>query len=623
RLRTNSPDSVLALLIACLVAACSSPDTSASSRPATSTGELSFAVISDTGLHLHGKQPVPPQDVEAPRAFAWLSTALHERQIFPSLGIDAPPPELLFVCGNLTHSGAGGESWPVTESLLDSVGLPWFAAAGRRDMSTNPVFEGFDKRFGGLVYSFDRSGAHFVALCSATPCDPRPCFSPLQLKWLRDDLARNADRKPVFLFVHHGPGDRELSAMQNLELRAACDGHDIAAVFFGEEDWLAVRRVGGLDCVQCGSLSPGGANGLRGYLEVAVASGTLRVAYRFSDGREPRLLLEKALRYRVRPSLTIEQPEAGAPAREADVELVVRAPSGPPDLVLDGEPLPVTWKHADETWRAKVAIFPLEGGAHQLAVLCDDQGTPRVATREFIAPHPDVLMLWRRQFNGSFLGAPARAGDGLAVASSAGEVAVLDARTGALRWTAKTAGVIGSPLGCDDGGAVVGDIKGWVEAFDSNGARRWRFQTGKPVLSDLAGDGELVFVGDSSGTIHALDLSSGIRRWKHDGGGSPVSGRLRVDGGELAYCDGQERQLDRRTGALLGSASHFPAMHLQASGRDADFVEENGLVRRLQPPEWSWRASAQGVHCAPLLAGSEGTVWVAGLDGSLSAIRAR
>ena len=502
-------------------------------------------------------------------------------------------------------------------------------------MAYGQVLEGFDKRFGGLVYSFDRSGAHFVALCSAGPIDPRPYYSPLQLNWLRQDLALNADRKPVFVFLYHAPDSAELAPAQALELQAAFDGHDVAAVFFGnhrgDEPYPGVRRVGGLDCVQSGSFSaePGGC------VLVSIASGRLRVAYRYFDpAREARLLLEKTLRYRPRAALTIEAPEAGAPARDGDLTIVVRSPGAPLSFKLDGQSMPLEWRRGAGTWRAKLPLYDLvvggQGGAHQIAIGCDDEGALRLCTRVFIAPSEDVQMRWRRNFEGSLRFPPVWAGDRLAIASTAGELAALDPESGELLWSARTAAVLGAPLGCADGGVVVADVKGWVQAFNRDGSLRWRYQVGKPVLAGLAGAGELVFAADSAGYVHALELASGTRRWKAAAGGSVLERPVVSADQRLTIVgEGLERTLQAETGQVLATVMVAPserALRTELAGRIA-VAGDNGTVDLLDAasgaPLWSWRASAQGhIFAAPLLA-IDGTVWVAAMDGSLSCLRAR
>ena len=62
-------------------------------------------------------------------------------------------------------------------------------------------------------------------------------------------------------------------------------------------------------------------------------------------------------------------------------------------------------------------------------------------------------------------------------------------------------------------------------------------------------------------------------------------------------------------------------------GQPVAMISESGVLTLTDPkrsvPLWSWRATAGAHVSAAPLVGSDGTVWVAALDGSLSAVRAR
>jgi outer membrane protein assembly factor BamB len=298
-------------------------------------------------------------------------------------------------------------------------------------------------------------------------------------------------------------------------------------------------------------------------------------------------------------------------------------------MLLDAEPKSVQWKRVQDLWRAELPTYGMDGGAHQLAILCDDEGTQRVATCEFLAHSDDVQMRWRRKFAGSLRSAPVWAGGNLAVASTAGEVTVLDPESGNPVWSAKTAAVIGRPLGCDDGTVVVSTAKGWIEAYGRDGSLRWRFQAGRPVFAALAGDGELVFAADAGGDVHALEISTGARRWKGTAPASHLDDPPRVaDGRLLLVGEGLELALDIRTGAVLERTSQVQpkrTVGIEEAGKIAK-VSDSGLVELLDSanaPLWSWRATAGTAVFAPPLLRADGTVWVAAMDGSLSCVRAR
>jgi hypothetical protein len=481
-----------------------------------------------------------------------------------------------------------------------------------------------------LVYSFYRGGAHFVVLCSALPLVQRPAFSPLQLNWLRNDLARNGDRKPVFVFLHHAPDSEELAPGQALELREALDRFEIAAVFSGHDSTALARSLNGLDCIQVGSarMDPHAPSDVaRGFVLSEIEADRLRVWWRpFDAEAAPRLLLEKQLRLRARAPFEFVEPAPGEPVSGEALALLVRTgAAAPQELLLDGQAQSVQWRRRDGMWRAALPLSQLAGGVHQVVATGEDSGAQRVATRRFVSASPTVLVAWRRQFEGSLRSSPVLVGARLALGTTAGEIGCLDADSGELVWAGRSsAAVFGPPYLAEDGTLVVANSSGWVEAFDPQGLRIWRFQMGAPGWLGVLGDGASVFAVDARGRVHALDLASGVRRWMSRGPLAPVihapqlqSGRLWLSDSEGVWHGRELESGERVDGEPTPSAAPELAAMAAANGEISLHVASS--AERL----WTWQAgTAAGVLASPLVR-SDGTVFVAGLDGSLCAVRAR
>jgi outer membrane protein assembly factor BamB len=209
--------------------------------------------------------------------------------------------------------------------------------------------------------------------------------------------------------------------------------------------------------------------------------------------------------------------------------------------------------------------------------------------------------------------------------------------------------------------ALAADLGGWLSAFDDAGVRRWRFQAGAPIELAPAVVGDLVVVAGADGELHGLDAATGRRLWRRKVGGStPLqleadAERVRVvmRTGEVHLLDlVQGRPREREEGSPDPGAAHaneggslvrraadgrelwrvpfrpnrFGAEPVLGAGRVAALSDRGELIvldaatgERL----WGWVASADlGVRAPPAIA-ADGSVYVASLDGSLTALRAR
>lgn len=169
------------------------------------------------------------------------------------------------------------------------------------------------------------------------------------------------------------------------------------------------------------------------------------------------------------------------------------------------------------------------------------------------------------------------------VGSDDGSVYAIDARSGAVAWSAHTGGPVrSSPLALDDA-VVVGSDDGIVRSLAlADGSTRWATPLGFEIVSSPRIAGDLVLVGADH--LYALDSSTGARRWTADGTGPIVSSPAVVG-----------------TTAVVGSEDHT------IYGVDTG----DGTVR------WRLRTGA-AVQSSPVIAGD--LVVVGGGDGNLYAI---
>jgi outer membrane protein assembly factor BamB len=161
----------------------------------------------------------------------------------------------------------------------------------------------------------------------------------------------------------------------------------------------------------------------------------------------------------------------------------------------------------------------------------------------------------------------------------------------ALAWTFDAGDEVQSTPAIAAGTVYVGSKDGRLYALDlATGKQRFRYEAGGEIRSSPAVRGGVVYFGDESGTFHAVDAKTGARRWTFEAGGAVTSSPNFTVYGKTSR-------------ALFGSYDNFLYAVDAATGKLA------------------WKLETESyVHATPAIAG--GTVYVAGCDGFLRAVRA-
>ena len=161
--------------------------------------------------------------------------------------------------------------------------------------------------------------------------------------------------------------------------------------------------------------------------------------------------------------------------------------------------------------------------------------------------HDDGTVLWTSDATTDV--APAAA-EGLVFLASGQRFDVLDAATGARRWSAALRHPVARTPGWVDGGVVVATRNG-VEAFRTTGATAvWAIDL-PGIVTDPVVAGGAVFVGLESGHLVALALATGAERWRAvlpapATGITAADSRLffaTLDGSWFAYAQSDGRRL--------------------------------------------------------------------------------
>lgn len=133
-----------------------------------------------------------------------------------------------------------------------------------------------------------------------------------------------------------------------------------------------------------------------------------------------------------------------------------------------------------------------------------------------IKPTLTLTQAWRASVgaSGQFAFTPAVVGDTVYAAGENGDLAAVDAATGAQKWRVSTIKEgLSAGVGAFGDTIVVGTVKGDVLAYDTKGVAKWRAQVSSEVLATPLITPAAVYVRSNDNRIYAFSLLDGRRLW--------------------------------------------------------------------------------------------------------------
>jgi outer membrane protein assembly factor BamB len=132
-----------------------------------------------------------------------------------------------------------------------------------------------------------------------------------------------------------------------------------------------------------------------------------------------------------------------------------------------------------------------------------------------IKPSMSLKTAWRYSLSSSgvYLFNPVVVGNQVYVASAGGEVAKLNAATGAQEWKIKTDLPLTAGVAASTDLVVVAGEKGALFAYDTKGLLRWKIQAATEVIAAPVIAQNLVIVQSIDNRISAYDAATGARKW--------------------------------------------------------------------------------------------------------------
>lgn len=217
----------------------------------------------------------------------------------------------------------------------------------------------------------------------------------------------------------------------------------------------------------------------------------------------------------------------------------------------------IVWQQGQGRWHVDAPVAVVGGKVFVASAFLDVEKSGDRAL--FCLSATDGKPLWRAALPLNPWAGASVAGDLLALGGSnirldpktipqaKGDVTVLNAADGSVKWRKDLPAGIVSSVAVADGLVVACGTDGRIRGFDlSTGEERWSHAAGAAFFAGPAVAGGLVYAADLKGTVHAVDLAKGTPKWTLSlatdpavGGGGPVYGSPVVHGGRLyvATCD--------------------------------------------------------------------------------------
>ncbi len=606
--------------LAAVLAALVSPGTAGHASAGATAATLRIAYVSDT--HWKG-------------GGANTST----RQVLAQIAKEGP--QLLVHGGDITEVGATREySEYLVAQATALPGLSSHYVPGNHDArwldAGKAVFR--NKLGSSQTYrSFTQGGVHVVLLDSTIDTETHGHFDPVQLDWLRRDLAALDPVTPVLVFFHHPVAYTPAVYMDTeAELIAALQPHNVRGVFTGHGHLHMRWERNGIPFYMVQAAGEGG------YQVIDIGDGRIRVSYG-ALGQPLQQVTDLPL---ARPepagSVTVQNVEHLAPGQW---RITARATGLPPEAKLWYRIDSGQWTELSPApagmYYATAAASGLAPGIHRLNLwaapvgaqypgkpLTREQWDTRnvgpswTATRDFtVAPAGggSPALAWQYRAAGGIQAAPAVGPDLVYAAARDGSLAALDPATGTVRWQYRLPGpVVGSPALSSDRVAVA-DTLGNVAVLDAAGGRElWTHRQGAPVLAEPLWAAGLLVFGDAKGTVTALDRMTGVVSWQQPVAQAAIRARLTFANGSL-YVGAWDRQvyaLDAFTGKVRWKQQLPGDVYYSPANQSPLYYRGRLFVTRSQPSNDAglyaldardgrvlWKAAGGFGYSAPVLHG--------------------
>jgi len=483
---------------------------------------FSFLHVSDTHVSPFFEMP---EDFSKLRSYGCIRTIKDLNEVYMEpYNISVPKPSLVIVSGDICEFSVPGVTWEVNQKYYEGIDMPVYYIAGNHDNTWVSAASKFRDLYGGLNYSFDYGGCHFIGLNSATIQEPIQSFDEVTVNFLKKDLKKVDPRTPVFMYFHHplyGGGfaskydcDRILDLIRDHNVVLLMDGHGHSAI---------KHVYPGVDGVEGGSTF-GDDPSKVGFNIVNIKDNKLYVAYKQSDNdNATKGLLEKELTEKSDyVKIAFASPKENEVIKKGNIQLRVGVSTSLSGLT--GSSYELDDEHTGEMSQAgshliaEVDIDDLCNGAHFIRVKFTIDGREYQKSISFFVDKPgreDMgVAKWRYKMAGSSQSTPLIFNNTVYAGSNDGLLYAVNEEDGELEWTFNAGAEIISSPAVYQNLILFGAGNGEFYALTTMGKVKWSYDARAPVYSSPAVDeAGVVYFGNNKAELTALDADMGDVIW--------------------------------------------------------------------------------------------------------------
>ena len=473
--------------------------------------------ISDSDLNLD------PLTFEVQFNFGWItdshiglsSTNSGMAEVVDSINAHKSRLDFVIHTGDLTEKGLNTEL-STARRYINGIKLPVYVVPGNHDSKwTESGMESYKNNFGDLYYSFDHKGFHFVALNNAIYLrGGGGYFDPVQLDWLKNDLASMEDpNKPVIVYYHLPSVQSSVS--NSWKVLDILKNYRIALILFGHGHSNRTYDLEGLPGVMSMDTYSSGGSGFN-VLSVSKKELVIQPFYTSSGLADAWYEIPCADSAQADLEFTnFNDKDLITEKKTINIQLGKSATSGSYSFHESGS---ASLTGSGQNWELTIDPQNFSNGYHAVTVnfQLSDNSSIKQTCSFYTEDGNYPKARWRYQSGGEVITRPAYDSSRVYIGTSNGEIHAINIEDGTQAWTPiETDGAVFSSPAVDDSILYIGSADGNLYAIStSTGNVKWTFAAGSAIINPIVVKDSLIYF-SARNQMHAINKFTQTKAWTY------------------------------------------------------------------------------------------------------------